>query len=185
MPCAATRRDGAGGIYRTVSRGHASWTPHGCQRRIGLGIADAGGQGSGRIFEATITRSVRSERSAILARPASTYGRPRTSPPTGKDALALPAREAKLLQRLLIGCGHDGHSVQITAHAAPAFRKMRVKRLGSSKRYAVLELQRIMALVNAGISVSSRCASAARSSCVVPRALPTMLGPAANAQMRV
>lgn len=67
--------------------------------------------------------------------------------PTDKDALVLPAREAGMLQRLLNGCGHDDHLIHITTHAAPALRKVRVKRPGSSERYAGLELKRILGVI--------------------------------------
>jgi hypothetical protein len=66
---------------------------------------------------------------------------------TDKDALILPAREAVLLQRLLIACGHDEHLVQTTTHAKPALRLVRVKRPGNGKRYAGLELKRILGVI--------------------------------------
>ena len=66
---------------------------------------------------------------------------------TDKDALVLPSREARLLQRLLVGCGHDEHLIQINAHAMPALRVMRVKRSARSERYAGLELKRILGVI--------------------------------------
>ncbi|MHB8474576.1 MAG: hypothetical protein ACYDC8_17370 [Gammaproteobacteria bacterium] len=67
--------------------------------------------------------------------------------PTDKDALVLPAREAGLLQRLLIGCGYDDHLIETTAHTMSPLRIVRVKRPGSSERYAGLELKRILGVI--------------------------------------
>ena len=66
---------------------------------------------------------------------------------TDKDALILPAREVGLLQRMLVGCGHDEHQIQINAHAMPTLRVMRVKRSASGNRYAGLELKRILGVI--------------------------------------
>ena len=70
------------------------------------------------------------------------------SRPTDKDFLVLPVREADLLKRHLLDCGHDSGLIEIREHPQKAaLCRMRILRSSTYRSYAGLELKRILGVI--------------------------------------